>query len=53
VLGSISNVRVDRPGSTRYLQFVSDWMKNELGIMTQAVRSDDHETLSAMGLAAP
>ncbi|MFM8477834.1 MAG: hypothetical protein ACKOEO_18785 [Planctomycetaceae bacterium] len=53
VLGSISNVRVDRPGSTRYLQFVSDWMKNELGIMTQAVRSDDHETLRAMGLAAP
>lgn len=53
VLGSISSVRVDHPGSTRYLRFVSDWMKNELGVMPQAVRADDQETLRAMGLAAP
>jgi hypothetical protein len=35
------------------LRTVLGSISNELGIMTQAVRSDDHETLSAMGLAAP
>ncbi|MFM7055573.1 MAG: hypothetical protein ACKO2P_01480 [Planctomycetota bacterium] len=31
VLGSISKVRVDRPGSTRYLQFVTEWLRDEYG----------------------
>ncbi len=28
VLGSISKVGTDRPGSTRYLRFVTDWLRN-------------------------
>lgn len=29
ILRSISSVRVERPGSTRYLQFVTNWLKED------------------------
>jgi hypothetical protein len=37
ILGSISSVRVQRPGSTRYLQFVTNWLKEDYEVEITSV----------------
>ncbi|MFM7037149.1 MAG: hypothetical protein ACKO2L_05440 [Planctomycetaceae bacterium] len=40
ILGSISNVRLERPGSTHYLQFVAEWLRKDFDFEMSVVAVD-------------